>query len=138
MKKFLIIYFLFFAINANSQIFGSDMYNNVKDFIDSKPEIINNIKKSYIVDSYGKCIAVVGSFEADIIRGYVKPTDPMFFNLPVDHIALSIARKEFLRKGLSEVKLAESAKFYTSQFKQKDKQDSMILECRNIASIFLG
>lgn len=138
-KVFLILYMLFISTGANSQILGSEIYLKVERYIKSKPEIVNNIKNGYTVNSYGKCLAVLIAFEGDIGNGYIKPNDLMAFNLSVDAVSLGIARQEFLRKGIPQSALDASMNFYLSKINQKTLLVSALVpECRNLAEIFLS
>lgn len=118
-------------------IINTQPYKMAENYIASKPKMVEIIKNSYSINSYGQCLAMYTSFEADIINGKLNWDDEKKFTLSLTAIALSISRQNFLKKGVAQEHLDASFKSGLSLFKNTQYQVSVVSECQKIVNNFL-
>lgn len=127
-----------FTQSAVSQVINSEPGKMAESYIYQRPKIIDSIKKSYSINSFGRCLAMASSFEVDLIKGHLKFNDESKFLLAAQIISLTIARQEFLNRGIAQEHLDASLKSGYSIFQNKQQQPSIVNECVKIVDNFLG
>lgn len=116
-KKLIIsLTFLLLPFQIYSQVFpNSSQYKIAQQFFNNNPQKLEKLVNSIGLDSYGKCLAIVTTWDIAIIKGLADPSENVKLNFAVQYIGLEKARKKLISQGVSDDILNDYVKSYRNR-----------------------